>query len=162
MQGAVTAVYRSHDAADLVRDELERAGIGRHQITVVPETERGSDPGTTRDIDDALDRLHDLHLPDDDTRTYQQAVRNGDYVVSVNLDGDDSVSQVQDLMRRPEHSYDLDELDNRYSGRDYAARRQPLGEGYDERQIGRRNADQASPYTRSYTRGLPVPPIALM
>ena len=35
-----------------------------------------------------MDDLHDLHLPDDDVRTYQHSVRSGDHVVSANVDED--------------------------------------------------------------------------
>ena len=48
-----------------------------------------------------IDRLYDLHLPDDDLRTYQHAIREGDYVVSAEVD-DNQLERVKEIMRRPE------------------------------------------------------------
>lgn len=190
MRRAVTAIYRSYDVAALVRDELERLGIGRGHIAIIPDTERrtasmggatagmtgtGVTPGadfttttpryvetapTYSDADaaygDAFDDLHDLHLPEADTRTYQQAIRNGDYVVSVDVDDNTDVARIQEIMRRPEDAYDLDDLDTRYGGATYAPRRQPMREGYDERMIGRRDASLSSSYSRYYDRDMPL------
>lgn len=187
MQRAVTAIYRSYDVANLVRDELERLGIARHNITVVPDrttlaaggdttprltvlslTTTTQDPATDDEVywdnfESAVDRLHDLHLPEADTRIYQQAIRNGDHVVSVSVAEDDDLAGIEQVMRRPEHAHHLDELDITYAGADYVPRRQPLGEAYDERMVGRRDDDQLSPYTRTYRRDAPllIPPIAL-
>lgn len=48
-----------------------------------------------------IDRLYDLHLPEDDLRTYQHAIRQGDYLVSAEVE-DGQVDRVQEAMRRPE------------------------------------------------------------
>lgn len=54
------------------------------------------------------DRLHELHLPEEDLRTYQQCVRRGDYVVSAEVD-DPQVEKVKAVMRRPETEvYDIE------------------------------------------------------
>ena len=170
MKSAVTAIYRSYDVANQVRDALERVGLGRDWITVLPSTRimpDTTDPSRStapaqENLHDAIDRLHDLHLPEADTRVYQQAIRNGDYVVSVSLDDDTDLTRIEEIMRRPEDAYDLDELETRYAGADYVPRRQPLGDDYDERMVGRRDDRRISPYMRSYRRDLPlVPAIAL-
>jgi len=96
MQRAVTAIYRTADLADLVRQEVEQLGIAGHNVTVLSGT--GGTSGST-------DRLHDLGLPEEDVRTYQQALQNGDYVVSVEVDDDAHLGQVQEIMRRPEDAY---------------------------------------------------------
>ena len=199
MRRAVTAIYRSYGAATLVRDELERLGIGRRHVTIIPDAERGATAtrgatvgttgtvattpgtGTTPGTDftttspryadaapaytdadasygDAFDDLHDLHLPEADTRIYQQAIRNGDYVVSVDVDDDGDIARIQEIMRRPEDAYDLTELDSRYADASYAPRRQPLREGYDERMIGRRDDNLSSPHSRYSTRDMPLWP----
>jgi len=126
MQRAVTAIYPTPAVADLVRRELEQLGIGRHNITVLPDTaETGlSTAGTLGVGRDPLDSLHDLGLPEEDARTYQQALRNGDYVVSVEVDDDAHLSHVQEIMRRPEDAYDLDALDSQYADADYIPRQQ--------------------------------------
>ena len=128
MQRAVTAIYRSYANATLVRQELERLGLGRHHVTILPDADVTSrSDRTSADLEDAFDRLHDLNLPESDTRTYQHALRNGDYVVSVSADEDADLARIQEVMRRPEDAYDLDELNSRYSTADYAPRRQPGG-----------------------------------
>lgn len=153
MRRAVTAIYRSHDVATLVRDELERLGIGRHQIRVLPDSGRASvstgtadvgmpetvttapgrgAPGadftgtTPRHADSApaytdadapyaraIDEVGTLDLPEDDKRVYQQAIRNGDYVVSVEVDGNADLQAIEEVMRRPEGAYGIEEARHR-------------------------------------------------
>ncbi|TNC49111.1 hypothetical protein FHG66_11700, partial [Rubellimicrobium rubrum] len=126
MQRAVTAIYRTAEVADLVRRDLEQLGVGRHNITILPDpTDAGLSTSSDQGYDNGLlDRLHDLGLPDEDARTYQQALQNGDYVVSVDADDNDDLARIQDVMRRPEDAYDLDELDTRYSDAEFIPRQQ--------------------------------------
>ncbi|TNC64005.1 hypothetical protein [Rubellimicrobium roseum] len=107
---------------------------------------------------DAFDALHDLHLPEEDTRTYQQAIRNGDYVVSVEVDEDADIARIQEVMRRPEDVHDLTELDKTYRDAVYAPRRRPPREGYRDGMMGRRADLQNSPTTRDYIREEPLWP----
>ncbi len=184
MQRAVTAIYRSAAVADLVREDLERLGIARANITVLPGA--ATMPGATdaslstagaQDLaGDAVDRLHDLDLPEDDTRTYQQALRNGDHVVSVQVDDDADLARIQEIMRRPEDAYDLDELDTRYGDAAYVPRRQGSGgvggeatmgaaranedgavEVVEEQlHVGKREVEQGAVRVRSFVREQPV------
>jgi uncharacterized protein (TIGR02271 family) len=111
-----------------VREELERLGLGRHHVTILPDTDiTGLSNRTADQIDSGYDQLHSLGLPESDVRTYQQALRNGDYVVSVSVGDDVDLSRVQEIMRRPEDAYDLDDLDNRYSSADYVPPREGFG-----------------------------------
>lgn len=159
MQRAVTAIYRTYSVAELVRSELKDLGISAYSITIVPDSDSPVTTGSSRDVgDDAYSRLHDLHLPESDIRTYQQAVRNGDYVVSVNVDDEAHLERVKEIMRRPEDAHDIDELDTKYASTVYEPRRDPLAEGYDERHIGRRDPAGDSPHTRSYSREQPIRP----
>jgi stress response protein YsnF len=127
MQRAVTAIYPTPAVADLVRRDLEQIGIAGHNITILPDSGL-STSGTQGFSEDAIDRLHDLGLPEDDIRTYQQALRNGDYVVSVEVDDEAHLGRVQEIMRQPENAYDLDELDSRYSAAEYTPPRRSMGE----------------------------------
>jgi uncharacterized protein (TIGR02271 family) len=112
MPRAVTAIYRTSATADLVRQDLQQLGIGRHNITIVPDTADVSySTSAGANAGDAVDRLRDLQLPEDDARTYEQAVRNGDYVVSVEVDDDTNLDRVQEIMRRPEDAYGSGDLD---------------------------------------------------
>ena len=160
MQNNVTAIYRTFAVADLVRDELSQLGLGVNHVSVVPDRDHPVEPGgerTSAEHPDYYDRLHDLHLPEDDMRTYQQAVRNGDYVVSANVDDDAMLDRVKDIMRRPEDAHNLDELDRNYSSATYEPRRDPATAGtYDERNLGRRSTAETSPYLRSYSREAPI------
>ena len=121
MQRAVTAIYRTYAVADLVRDEIADLGISRGYIHVVPDRDETVEAGSQRDPDSFNDDLHGLHLPEDEMRTYQQAVRRGDYVVSANVDDDDDalLDRVLDIMRRPEDAYDIDALDEEYRDAEY-------------------------------------------
>ena len=167
MQRAVTAIYRSPEVADLVQKELEQLGIASRDITVL---------SGTAGADGAMDRLHDLGLPDEDARTYQQALRNGDHVVSVDVHDDSHLGGAQEIMRRPEDAYDLDELDTRYASADYMPRQQPayaetgaldqVGGELDQDStvkvveerlnVGKQEVDQGAVRVRSFVREVPV------
>jgi uncharacterized protein (TIGR02271 family) len=119
MQRAVTAIYRTYAVADLVREEIAGLGVSRGHIHVVPDRDETLETGSTRETDSYNDDLHALHLPEDELRTYQQAVRRGDYVVSVNVDDDAHLDGIMEIMRRPEDAYDIDALDEEYRDAEY-------------------------------------------
>jgi hypothetical protein len=102
------------------------------------------------------DRLHELHLPEDDLRTYQQAVRRGDYVVSVEVE-DRDVERVKEIMRRPEEeSYRLEDRDTEFGGETVVPH--SLGEGHmiNEDARARRMTSHYDPFARVYERGAPL------
>lgn len=118
MDFAVTAIYRSHAMARLVRNELERAGIGRDRITVLPgarivsnDAEADDSAPTPDSIEDALLRLEDLPLPDSDAGAVREALRNGGFLVCVSLADESDLDQVTELMDRPGEAYGEDQSD---------------------------------------------------
>ncbi len=120
MNRAITAIYRTYATAQQVRDAITDAGVSSSYVDIIPDTDDQLEAGTYRN-DEVLDDLHDLHLPEDDVRTYQQAVRRGDYVVSANVD-DDDVERVMEAMRRPEDEmYDIDRTEDEFRSADYVA-----------------------------------------
>ena len=110
----VTAIFRTHATADRVRNDIITTGVGTGDVDIVPNDPNPLATGTTRDDVDAMDRLHHYGLPDDDVRTYQHAVRNGDYVVAARVD-DEHLATVQEIMRNPDHAVNEDELRTRYA-----------------------------------------------
>ena len=184
MQRAVTAIYRTHAVADLVRNELADLGISRGHIHVVPDRDETLEAGTTRENDTYNDDLHGLHLPDDEMRTYQQAVRRGDYVVSANVDDNDDtlLDRVMEVMRRPEDAYDIDALDEEYRDAEYvpastagagmgaetadydrtttgattAEGEQVIPVAEEHLRVGKRDVGRGTVHVRSYTREVPV------
>jgi hypothetical protein len=103
-----------------------------------------------------MDELHDLHLPDDDLRTYQQCVRRGDYVVSANVDKD-SVRRVQEIMRRPEaEAHNLDHRGDEFREDIVIARSDTTRAKADPRWVGRRDTEYTDPYVRPYKRDAPL------
>ena len=171
MQRAITAIYRTHAVADLVRNEIADLGISRGYIHVVPDRDDAVAAGSYRD-DSVMHELHDLDLPEDDVRTYQQAVRRGDYVVSANVE-DDHVERVMEVMRRPEEeAYNIDEVEEEYRSAEYVAPTgaaagvatgAELNEGQEaipvaeERlTVGKREVDRGTTHVRSYVREQPV------
>jgi hypothetical protein len=113
MSKHVTAIYRSHAVAREVKEKVEALGIGLHHVTIVPDDDTPVADGTHRG-DDHVNAIDRLNLPDDDQRTYKRAVRTGDYVVSVKVNGDDDIDRVEEAMRHPEHGYDIDRYDADY------------------------------------------------
>ena len=151
MNRNVTAVYRTHAVADLVRRELEAEGISRSHIRVIPDHDRtvgAADADDQRYNDD----IHDLHLPDADARTYQSSIRQGDYVVSVHTD-DDRVERIQAIMRRPEaEAYNLDARDTDFADQELVAHSNTSRGTVDPAMRGERDAAHTDPSLRSYRR----------
>ena len=113
MESRITAIYRTPETANLVRDELEHVGVARQRIAVLPQIARlgpaDTSSATRADPDGAIGGLQDLHLPESDARTYEEALRNGDYVVSVSVDENTDLDRIQRIMRQPEGGYVLGE-----------------------------------------------------
>lgn len=155
MHRNVTAIYRNHEVADLVRSELSDLGVSRSRIHVIPDENQPVGAGGYRDDNRFIDALHGLHLPEDDMRTYQQSVRRGDYVVSVEVDQDD-VPRVQQIMRRPEdETYNLDKRDTEFR-EETMLPSTGVGGNDEGAYAGRRDAALNDPYTRSYERDTPL------
>ena len=155
MHRNVTAIYRTHATADLVRRELSDLGISSGYIHVIPDADdTAATTGGTGTRDDARysDQLHDLHLPDDDLRMYQQCVRRGDYVVSVEVD-EDQVTRVQEIMRRPEdEAYDLNSTRGEFGDAELDPYSAPDSRRTNEDWRAEPDPAHDDPYTRSYRR----------
>lgn len=152
----VTAIYRTQATADRVRRGLEEAGVARSSIHVIPDRDHPVAGGALREETGYTDRLYELHLPDDDLRTYQQCVRRGDYVVSAEVE-DRDVDRVKSIMRRPEE--EMYQLEHRASEfRDETVIPHSAGEGYmlNEEWRAKRLAAHDDPYARTYERGAPL------
>lgn len=119
MHRAITAVYPTETSALEVRQELVRLGIPDGHITMIPQSSAEAASPGVRDTTDAHRQLDRLDLPEDDERTYLQAVRNGDYVVSVDVDDVDRLDRIKAIMRDPGHARDLDALDEEYRSAEY-------------------------------------------
>lgn len=152
MHRNVTAIYRTHATADLVRRELGELGVSSGDIHVIPDRDIPVGPEGHRSDDRYSDQLHDLHLPDEDLRTYQQSVRRGDYVVSVEID-EEQVGRVKDIMKRPEgEARDLDQRSEELAGADLDPYSDPNSGRPGEDLTAQRDPDHADPYSRVYTR----------
>lgn len=110
----VSAIYRTHEIASRVRDDVVRLGVSESDVRVVPDDPNPLDAGTTRDDAAMMEGLHDYGLSEDDVRTYQHSVRNGDYVVIARMH-DEHVEAAQGIMRDPDHALNEDELRSRYA-----------------------------------------------
>lgn len=150
MSRNITAVYRTFSVADLVRRELEAEGISSSNIHIVPDRDTvGAEDYQSFDND-----LHDLHLPDEDLRTYQNCVRNGDFIVSVESDDDDHDTQIKQIMRRPEaETYRLDDRESQYLTHPTYPHSDSSRVPPTTDRLARRDPDQADDYVRSYRRG---------
>ena len=170
MNRAVTAIYRTYAVAKLVKDEIAGLGVSAHHIDIIPGADDNLAAGSTRD-DHVLDELHDLAIPEDDVRTYQHAVRRGDYVVSASVD-DDHLDRVMEIMRRPEDEmYDIDATEEEFRSADYIPPMAGLGaagtgvasgetdtitEAEERLTVGKRDVDRGSVHVRSYVHEVPV------
>lgn len=112
MSHTITAIYRTKETADIVRRKIEELGTPGRHIHVV------GGAGRENEIDT-------LHLPDEETTTYKQAVRQGHHVVSADVE-DSMIDAVADLMRHPEQGVDIDAYETDYrASSDYTAAAMP-------------------------------------
>ena len=152
MHRNVTAIYRTYETADLVRREVGALGVSAGRIRVIPDADEPAGAGGERTNDRYMDEVHDLHLPDDDTRTYQHSVRRGDYVVSVEVD-EDQVGRVQEIMRRPEEeAYNLDTRDADFRSEELYPHTTGAARTPDPGRLGERDPAHVDPYSRTYRR----------
>ncbi|SFG66913.1 hypothetical protein SAMN04488020_103142 [Palleronia marisminoris] len=152
MHRNITAIYRTHAVADLVRRELSELGISSSDIRVVPDRDEPVDADGHRTDNKYSDQLHDLHLPDEDLRTYQQSVRRGDYVVSAEVD-ENQVGRAKEIMRRPEgETHNLDQRSGEFEGETVDPYSDPDNRRTNADWAAERDHDHSDPYTRSYKR----------
>ena len=152
----VTAIYRTRATADLVRRGLEDLGISASNIHVIPDRDHPITGGALREDTDYSDRLHDLHLPEDDLRTYQHCVRRGDYVVSAEVE-DHDIDRVKAIMRRPEEeSYDLENRASEFRNETIIPHSAGEGHMLNEEWRAQRLAAHDDPYARTYERRAPL------
>lgn len=118
MARAVTAIYRTHATAALVRDEIAGLGVSSGDIHVLPDRTEGFEPGAERDLESFNRELHDIGLPDDELRGYQSALKRGDHVVSVEVTDDAHLDRILEVMRHPE-AHDMDALDAEFRDAEY-------------------------------------------
>lgn len=102
MRRNVTALYRSHATVDLLRRELEEIGLSLGDVRVVPDAVDGLGVVGLGSPPQPIPSLHELDLPPEDVRAYEDRVRKGDVLVSVSVD-EDQVSRVEAIMRSPEN-----------------------------------------------------------
>lgn len=154
MRHNVTAIYRTHAVADLVRQELRELQLAAGDIHVIPD--RADMAAAESDRSQYTDELNDLHLPDDDLRTYQQCILRGDYVVSVDVDDDDDIQRIQEIMRRPEdEAYDLDLVRTEFAGAAVIPHSNAARPAPDPDWVARPRSDYSDSYVRSYSHNRP-------
>lgn len=178
MHRAITAIYRTYAAAQQVRDAVANTGVSSAYIDIIPDGDDQLAAGETRS-DDVLDDLHDLNLPEADVRTYQQAVRRGDFIVSANVD-EDEVSATVEAMRQPEADmYDIDATEEEFSAADYIppfaaattgtatnsavagdtvsnGQEEVIREAEERLRVGKRDIEGGTVHVRSYVHEVPV------
>lgn len=170
MTSTITAIFETYDIAETVRQEIGDLGVGAPQIMVVPDGSGQTVAGEPRS-DDEVAEIQYLHIPSEDVRVYQQAVREGHYVVSADVE-DAHVDRVIEIMRHPDRGgVDIDAYAASFQSRDdYDDTTVPL-EGYDrtdidgeehvqlaeERiKIGKRAVDRGTSTVRTYVQEVPV------
>lgn len=100
MSHTITAIYRTADIAELVRQRIGEVGVPGRNVHVFGGADRHDDIDT-------------LHLPHDEAATYKQALRQGHHVVSADVE-DSHIDAVAEAMRHPEGGVDIDAYETEY------------------------------------------------
>lgn len=144
MHRVVAATYRTDATIDLVRSEM---AISSGNIRVVPDRDDLVGTGGRREGNGDFGQPHDLHLPDDNLRTYQHSDRRGDYAFSAEVD-EDRVGRVKGIMSGPEEAHHLDRRPEEFRTSPVDPYSDPNNRILIEERMARRDPDHADPYTR--------------
>jgi uncharacterized protein (TIGR02271 family) len=144
MSHTITAIFRTADVAELVRSKIAELGVNDRHIAVLGGESH-------------VEHVDTLHLPDDEARTYKQAIREGHYVVSADVE-DRHVDSVAEIMRHPEQGVDIDAYESDYrSSPDYdAAGEQAIPVAEERLAVGKRTTERGSAHVRTYVQEVPV------
>ena len=151
MSNTITAIYRTIETAELVRDRLAELGVSERHVHVVD--------GAGRE-----DEIEALHLPVDEATTYRQAVRQGHSVVSAEVE-DAHVDAAAEAMRHPEQGVDIDAYETEYRATpDYTATaagagtagEETIAVGEERLTLGKRAVERGSAHVRTYVQEVPV------
>ncbi|MGR3484951.1 MAG: YsnF/AvaK domain-containing protein [Paracoccaceae bacterium] len=104
MSRTVTAIFRTEDVARAVERQITQLGTSAAHVTVAGGSGREGE-------------IDHLNLPHDEAVTYRQAVREGHWVVSADVD-ENKVQAVADVMRHPEGGVDIDAYETDYRASD--------------------------------------------
>ena len=148
MSNTITAIYRTSDVAELVQSEIAALGVPARHIHLVSGSDRHGEVDT-------------LHLPDEEAATYKQAVRQGHFVVSAEVE-DGHLDAAAEVMRHPEQGVDIDAYETEYrASPDYAATADTDGEttipvAEERLTVGKRALESGSAHVRTYVQEVPV------
>lgn len=155
MSHTITAIYQTAEIAEMVRQKLGDLNTPGRHVHVVGGSDRAEEIDT-------------LHLPRDEAATYMQAVRQGHYVVSAEVE-DDRIDAAAEAMRHPEGGVDIDAYEDEYrASPDYTADSGYATETADtdgetsipiaeERLVvGKRATERGSAHVRTYVQEVPV------
>lgn len=163
MSNTITAIFRTDADADLVRRKLVELGVSERYVTIIGGNGRQDDVDT-------------LNLPDDEASTYRQAVGQGHYIVSAEVE-DDQIDATAEIMRHPEQGVDIDSYETDYrAGPEYAAAGAAPATATDPDQaatgstegeqvipvaeerltVGKRTVEHGSAHVRTYVQEVPV------
>jgi uncharacterized protein (TIGR02271 family) len=149
MSHTITAIYRTAETAELVRQKVGEVGVSERHVHVFGGTDHADDIDT-------------LHLPSDEASTYKQALRQGHHVVSAEVE-DAQIDPTAEAMRHPEQGVDIDAYETEYRGSpDYAAAGTategettvPVAE--ERLAVGKRATERGSAHVRTYVQEVPV------
>lgn len=146
MSNTITAIYQTRDVAELVRTRLTEAGIPDRHIHIVDGADRE-------------DEISSLSLPHDEAATYKQAVRQGNSVVSAEVEND-HIDVATEAMRHPEHAVDMDAYEAEYRGTpEYAAaaeNEETFAVAEERLTVGKRVHESGTAHVRTYVQEVPV------
>lgn len=102
MSQMITALFRDPAQARQALQSLLETGIAQHRIVAVGTEEAreiSSISGfrTLSARDDSMEALHDLNLPDDDRRLFEQGLRRGHTLIAARVDRDNAEEAVRVL-----------------------------------------------------------------
>lgn len=147
----VVAFFDNRTDAQNALDNLERAGVGPDEVTIVEGGETASTTPASGDSSHGfLDSLKDMFMPPEDQQHYAEGLRRGGYVVSVRA-RPDNYETVLDILET-NGSVDMDERSGAWRSEGWSGDKDGTIEvSQEQMRIGKRDVSHGRVRVRAYT-----------
>jgi len=156
----LTALYNSRADAEAAQRELRALGIGTNDVRLAGQDSPGF--AATRDADNGgfWSSLKHLFMPEDDRYVYEQGIREGGYLLTVDCE-DQSADRVHTLLEGT-NAVNIDERQNAYRQQGVLSAKSPGGTTQtipvtqEKIHVGKQQVDRGGVRVRSYVVEKPV------
>lgn len=156
MSRTITALFDTRADADAGGERLRHAGVDAAHIQVLDQTAHTTAGAhSTKEDKGMWAAIKNVFLPDADRHAYEEGVRRGGFLLSADVDDDQTPAAVKALEEA--NSVDLDDRSQQWRTDGWTSPATDATDDLDDgATFGRRELDHGGRRFRSYASGLPV------